>query len=251
MSIILEIKELTKHFGGLYVAKNINLQIKKGEISAIIGPNGAGKTSLFNLISGYVKRDGGKVIFNGIDLTDKTPEFIVKSGIVRAFQVANLFPDETVYENILLASVSNFKRNWNFISNRFSYQDIKEHTEFILKKLNLYEKREILASELSHGDQKILDIATSLAMSPKVLLLDEPTAGMSPEERRSMMNIVRNIHNEFKLTTIFIEHDMDIVFGIAEIIRVMVRGEIIAEGNPDMIKRDEKVIESYLGAEVF
>ncbi len=250
MSIILETKNLTKHFGGLYVAKNINMQIKKGELSAIIGPNGAGKTSFFNLVSGYIKKNGGEIVFNGVNISDKSPEFIVKSGIVRAFQVANLFPDETVYENVLIASVSKFKKNLNFHSDRFSINNTNEHTSFILKKLNLFDKKDIPASELSHGDQKILDIAIALAMTPSVLLLDEPTAGMSPEERVSMMNIVRNIHTEFNLTTIFIEHDMDIVFGIAEIIRVMVRGEIIAEGDPEQIKKDEKVIESYLGAEV-
>ncbi|MCX8031695.1 MAG: ABC transporter ATP-binding protein [Thermodesulfovibrionales bacterium] len=250
MEVILELKNLNKHFDGIYVSKNINLKITKGSLTAIIGPNGAGKTSVFNLITGYIEKDSGEIFFQGIDITNKKPEHIASIGIVRAFQVANIFPDESVYDNVLIAGISLFKKSANFLSDKYSFKDIKEHTDMILKNLNLFNKKDLKASELSHGDQKILDIAMALTLSPKILLLDEPTAGMSPDERKSMVRVIKELHNKFNLTTLFIEHDMDIVFGIAEVIRVMVRGEIIAEGNAEEIRNNPLVIESYLGKEV-
>lgn len=250
METILEIVNLNKHFDGIYVAKNVNLKIEKGSLSAIIGPNGAGKTSLFNLITGYIEKDSGKIYFANEDITDKKPEQIAVIGVVRAFQVASIFLDETVYDNILLSAISLYKKSMNFVSDKYAVKKLKEHSEFILKTLNLIDKKDTKASELSHGDQKILDIAMALALSPKILLLDEPTAGMSPSERKKMVSVIKELHKQFNLTTLFIEHDMDIVFGIAEIIRVMVRGEIIAEGSAEEIKNNPIVIESYLGSEV-
>lgn len=250
MEVILELKNLNKHFDGIYVSKDINLKILRGSLTAVIGPNGAGKTSLFNLISGYIEKDSGQILYQGMDITNKKPEQIASMGIVRAFQVANIFPDETVYDNVLMAGISLYKKSVNFISDKYSYKNINEHTDMILKSLNLFDKRDSKASELSHGDQKILDIAMALTLSPKLLLLDEPTAGMSPDERKSMVRVIKELHKKFNLTTLFIEHDMDIVFGIAEIIRVMVRGEIIAEGLPEEIRNNPMVIESYLGKEV-
>ena len=250
MEVILELKNLNKHFDGIYVSKDINLKILRGSLTAVIGPNGAGKTSLFNLISGYIEKDSGQILYQGMDITNNKPEQIASMGIVRAFQVANIFPDETVYDNVLMAGISLYKKSVNFISDKYSYKNINEHTDMILKSLNLFNKRDSKASELSHGDQKILDIAMALTLSPKVLLLDEPTAGMSPDERKSMVRVIKELHKKFSLTTLFIEHDMDIVFGIAEIIRVMVRGEIIAEGLPEEIRNNPMVIESYLGKEV-
>lgn len=250
MEVILELKNLNKHFDGIYVSKDINLKILRGSLTAVIGPNGAGKTSLFNLISGYIEKDSGQILYQGMDITNNKPEQIASMGIVRAFQVANIFPDETVYDNVLMAGISLYKKSVNFISDKYSYKNINEHTDMILKSLNLFDKRDSKASELSHGDQKILDIAMALTLSPKLLLLDEPTAGMSPDERKSMVRVIKELHKKFSLTTLFIEHDMDIVFGIAEIIRVMVRGEIIAEGLPEEIRNNPMVIESYLGKEV-
>lgn len=250
MEVILELKDLNKHFDGIYVSKNINLKIISGSLTAIIGPNGAGKTSVFNLITGYIEKDSGQIYFCGKDITNKKPEEIASMGIVRAFQVASIFPDETVYDNLLVAGISLFKKSTNFLVDKYSLKDIKEHTDMILKSLNLFDKKALRASELSHGDQKILDIAMALALSPKLLLLDEPTAGMSPDERKSMVKVIKELHKKFNLTTLFIEHDMDIVFGIAEIIRVMVRGEIIAEGTSEEIRNNPLVIESYLGKEV-
>ncbi len=247
---ILEIKNLSKHFGGLHVSKNISMGIQDGELTAIIGPNGAGKTTLFNQITGYITPDTGTIHFNGTDVTGMNPERLVKMGIVRAFQVASLFYDETVYDNIFLAAIAFHGKNWNILADKDSYKDVDEHCQSIMTKLGLKNKAKLKAFELSHGDQKVLDIAIALTMKPKLLLLDEPTAGMSPDERVNMTQLIKAIHQEFKLTTVFVEHDMDMVFGIADVIRVLVQGELIAEGDAEAIQKNMAVIDAYLGHEV-
>jgi len=250
LSVILEIKNVDRHFGGIHVANHINMSISKGELSAIIGPNGAGKTTLFNLITGHILPDVGTVTYQDQDVTGARPEKIVKMGMVRAFQVASLFLEETVYDNVYLAALANFERNTKMLSDKFAFKDAREHSDTILNKIGLYWCKEVKASELSHGDQKVLDIAIALTLNPKILLLDEPTAGMAPNERIKMMHLLKELHEYFQLTTIFIEHDMDVVFGIAQIIRVLVQGQLIAEGMPDYIRQHDAVIEAYLGKEV-
>jgi len=248
--VILEIKDLDRHFGGIHVSNHVNIAIQKGEMSAIIGPNGAGKTTLFNLITGYILPDGGQIIYENEDITRLYPEKIVKKGMVRAFQVASLFLDETVYDNVHLAAISYFDKNKKMFRNKMVFKDVNEHTEMILDRIGLSDKRNYKASELSHGDQKILDIAIALTMRPRILLLDEPTAGMAPDERVKMTYLLKELHEFFKLTTVFIEHDMDMVFGIAQIIRVLVQGQLIAEGSPEYIRQNEAVVDAYLGKEV-
>lgn len=250
LSVILEIKNLDKHFGGIHVTNHLNINFIKGEMSAIIGPNGAGKTTFFNLISGFIPPDGGNVIYEGQDITKARPEVIVKLGIIRAFQIASVFLEESVYDNVYLASLAHFQKNAKFFVNRIAFKDAREHTEFILNKIGLFDCKDLKATELSHGDMKILDIAIALTLQPKILLLDEPTAGMAPDERIKMISLLKELHEFFKLTTIFIEHDMDMVFGIAQTIRVLVQGQLIAEGSPDYIRQHETVIEAYLGKEV-
>jgi len=250
LSVILEIKNLDKHFGGIHVTNHVSFSVKKGEMSAIIGPNGAGKTTFFNLITGLIPSDDGNVVYEDRDITKERPEKIVKLGIVRAFQVSSLFLEETVFDNVYLAALSNFRKNAKIFVDRMAFKDAREHTGFILDKIGLSDCKDLKASELSHGDTKILDIAIALTLNPKILLLDEPTAGMAPDERVKMMHLLKELHEFFQLTTIFIEHDMDMVFGIAEIIRVLVQGELIAEGPPDYIRQHETVIEAYLGKEV-
>jgi branched-chain amino acid transport system ATP-binding protein len=250
LSVILEIKNLDKHFGGIHVSNHVNISVKKGEMSAIIGPNGAGKTTFFNLITGFIPSDDGSVLYEDQDITKERPEKIVKLGMVRAFQVSSLFLEETVFDNVYLAALSNFRKNAKIFANRMAFKDAREHTGFILDKIGLSHCKDLKASELSHGDTKVLDIAIALTLNPKILLLDEPTAGMAPDERIKMMHLLKELHEYFQLTTIFIEHDMDLVFGIAEIIRVLVQGQLIAEGPPDYIRQHETVIEAYLGKEV-
>ncbi len=247
---ILELTNVNKHFGGLHVSKRISMAIPEGELSAIIGPNGAGKTTLFNQVTGYITPDSGSIHFNGVDVTGMKPERLVKMGVVRAFQVASLFYDETVYDNIFMAAVAFHGKNWNVLASKDSYQEVDEQCQSIMTKLGLRNKAKLKAFELSHGDQKVLDIAIALTMQPKLLLLDEPTAGMSPDERVNMTQLIKAIHREFKLTTVFVEHDMDMVFGIADVIRVLVQGELIAEGNAEEIQKNLAVIDAYLGHEV-
>jgi branched-chain amino acid transport system ATP-binding protein len=247
---ILEIKDLDKHFGGIHVTDHVNISIQKGEMSAVIGPNGAGKTTLFNQITGLLPPDSGAVLYENVDITNEAPEKIVRRGMVRAFQVSSLFLEETVFDNVYLAALSNFEKNGKIFRNRRQFPEACGHAEMILKRIGLIESRDMKASELSHGDQKILDIAIALTMNPKILLLDEPTAGMAPDERAGMMLLLKELHKYFQLTTIFIEHDMDMVFGIAQIVRVLVRGRLIAEGSPDYIRQHEEVIDAYLGKEV-
>jgi len=246
---ILEIKDLDKHFGGIHVTNHVTIAVERGEMSAIIGPNGAGKTTFFNLITGSIPSDGGRVVYENEDITAARPEKIVKMGMVRAFQVSSLFLEETVYDNVYLAALSNFGKNIGMFADRLSYRDDREHTEMILARTGMLGCRDLKASELSHGDQKILDIAIALTLNPKILLLDEPPAGMAPDERVKMMALLEDLHQYFQRTTVFIEHDMDMVFGIAQKIRVLVQGELIAEGTPDHIRNHEAVIEAYLGKE--
>jgi len=250
VAAILEIKNLHKHFGGIHVSNNVSITIEKGEMSAVIGPNGAGKTTMFNLITGAIPSDGGTVICEGEEITHVRSEKIVKMGMVRAFQVASLFLEETVYDNVYLAGMANFEKNRKMLTNKAALPDVHEHTEMILKQIGLYGKKDLKASELSHGDQKVLDIAIALTLKPKILLLDEPTAGMAPDERVKMMHLLKELHKSFDLTTVFIEHDMDMVFGIAQVIRVLVQGTLVAEGSPEEIRHNSAVIEAYLGEEV-
>jgi branched-chain amino acid transport system ATP-binding protein len=250
LSAILEIRDLDKHFGGIHVTNHVNITIERGEMSAIIGPNGAGKTTLFNQITGHIPSDGGTVLYENVDISHERPEKIVKQGMVRAFQVASLFLEDTVFENVYLAALSNFEQGKKMFRNRSGFKEAREHAEMILNKIGLYGCKDLKASELSHGDQKVLDIAIAMVMNPKILLLDEPTAGMAPDERIKMMDLLKELHEYFQLTTIFIEHDMDMVFGIAQVIRVLVQGELIAEGAPDYIRHHEAVIDAYLGKEV-
>jgi branched-chain amino acid transport system ATP-binding protein len=247
---ILKINDLDRHFGGIHVTNHVSLSIGEGELSAIIGPNGAGKTTFFNLITGHILPDGGKVIYQDQDITGARPEKIAKLGMVRAFQVASLFLEETVYDNVYLAALANFGKNTRALSDKRAFGEAREHAEMILNKIGLFSCKDLKASELSHGDQKILDIAIALTLNPRIILLDEPTAGMAPAERVKMMHLLKELHDHFQLTTIFIEHDMDMVFGIAQVIRVLVQGRLIAEGAPDDIRRHDAVIEAYLGKEV-
>lgn len=249
--VLCEIKGLDKHFGGIHVTKNMSFKIIEGELSAIIGPNGAGKTTLFNLITGFIKPDNGQVFFKGKEITQSSPENITKLGIVRSFQVSSIFPDEKVFDNVFLASLSYHKKNWIFHKNSNTYKEAISDTEAILNSLNLTDKAKLWAFELSHGDQKVLDIAIALAMKPSLLLMDEPTSGMSPDERKRMKVLLKKLHKEFNITILFIEHDMDMVMDIAEKVRVLVQGQLIAEDTPDVIMQTQLVIDAYLGQESF
>jgi len=244
----LEIRHLTKAFGGLRAIDDVSLDFPSGSLSAVIGPNGAGKSTFFNLISGAFAPDSGEVLLDGQDIIRLSRSERMHRGIARAFQVASCFPTMTVMEN-LMAAVTAHVGQWGNLSHRFPQPGVRERAEAVMELVGLTKVPHVEAAILSHGDQKLLDIAIALALEPKVLLLDEPTAGMGPDERWRMIERVRDLWERKKLTLVFIEHDMDIVFKVASTIRVLCYGRVLAEGTPDQIRNNKAVIEAYLGTE--
>lgn len=245
---MLSVQNLDKRFGGVHATRNVSIDFPQGSLTAIIGPNGAGKTTFFNLISGAFRPNSGKVIFDGHDIVGRSSLDVVRLGMTRAFQVAEIFPSLTVSEAIMAAVVSHLRKSWTFLR-RFPVAEARERTDEIIELLGLTEKAGTLSRNLSHGDQKLLDIGLALAMEPKVLLLDEPTAGMGPDERWRMIGKVQHLWQIKKMTVLFIEHDMDIVFKIAQRIHVLKYGAVLAQGTADEIRRNQDVIDAYLGAD--
>jgi branched-chain amino acid transport system ATP-binding protein len=244
----LEIKHLTKAFGGVRAIDDVSLAFPSGSLSAVIGPNGAGKTTFFNLISGAFPASSGEVLLDGLDILQLSKAERMHQGIGRAFQVANCFPTMTVREN-LMAAVSVHAGHWGNLSHRFPSPGMRERAEEVMELVGLTHVPDVEAAILSHGDQKLLDIAIALGLEPRVLLLDEPTAGMGPDERWRMIERVRGLWERRNLTLVFIEHDMDIVFKVASSIRVLCYGKVLADGTPDEIRNNQAVIDAYLGAE--
>ncbi len=226
----------------------MSLDFPSGSLSAVIGPNGAGKSTFFNLISGAFPADSGQVLLDGREILGLSRTERMHRGIARAFQVASCFPTMTVAENLMAAVTAHLGR-WGNLSHRFPPPGVRERAEAVMELVGLTQVANVRAAILSHGDQKLLDIAIALALEPRVLLLDEPTAGMGPEERWRMIERVRGLWQQRALTLIFIEHDMDIVFQIAGTIRVLCYGRVLAEGTPDQIRNNQAVIDAYLGTE--
>jgi branched-chain amino acid transport system ATP-binding protein len=247
---VLKIDNLVKSFNGHMVISDISLSFEQGELSAIIGPNGAGKTTFFNLITGYHLPNSGKIYFEGISIVGKQPFDIVRLGIARAFQITNIFPKLSVLENIVATVITHKKGNLNLVTPIVKLKSVYERAYQILEDVGLADRAHRQSGTLAHGNQKILDIAVALAMEPKLLLLDEPTAGMSPEERWKTVELIQKLWRQMNITMVFIEHDMDIVFGISQKVRVLCYGTMLAEGTPEEISKNDKVIEAYLGEEV-
>lgn len=250
MEPILQLHSVSKAFGGLKVTNDLSFLVYPGEISAIIGPNGAGKTTLFNQITGHLLPDEGTINFKGKNIVGKTPQDIVKKGMGRAFQIASIFPEETVLDNIKAASLSNLNQNLKFWRPAQAFKRATDAAYAILESLGLEQQADRLAFELAHGDQKLLDIGIALALEPTILLLDEPTAGMSPEERHRTRKMIGEIREQYDLTLLFIEHDMDMVFDIAEKVRVLQQGALLAEGTPEEIQQNSEVVSAYLGEDL-
>jgi branched-chain amino acid transport system ATP-binding protein len=244
---LLTVDGLGKSFGGFRAVHGVSFSVERGEFSAVIGPNGAGKTTLFNLLTGHLPKTAGRVIFDGTDITHRAPHDIVRLGIGRAFQRADIFPAMTVLENMHAAVLAHRRRHRHVLFPARGDRAGRARALEILRAVGLEDAADALAGSLSHGDQKILDIAIALALDPKLLLLDEPTAGMHPEERRRTMALVTRLSGELGMTVVFVEHDMDIVFGVAQLIRVLHHGELMAEGAPAEISTNRLVIEAYLG----
>jgi branched-chain amino acid transport system ATP-binding protein len=251
---ILETNGLTMRFGGLTAVKNFNAAIPRGGIVGLIGPNGAGKTTCFNMITGFYKPSEGQVRFKGDDITGTPPHRVCRSGIARTFQNIRLFGNETVLENVMIGGHLRQKTGWwqavlCLPANRREERAVAERARELLKVVGLEELAGEKANSLPYGAQRRLEIARALDTRPSFLLLDEPAAGMNPNETVELMGFIREIRTSFDLTILLIEHDMKVVMGICEHIWVLDYGETIAEGPPELIKSDPKVIKAYLGEE--
>ncbi|HHV47236.1 MAG TPA: ABC transporter ATP-binding protein [Tissierellia bacterium] len=255
---MLKIDNVTMKFGGVIAANKFNANIKKGQIVGLIGPNGAGKTTIFNVVTGVYKPTEGRVIFNAGDkehiISGKRPDEIAKLGICRTFQNIRLFKDMSVLDNVFVANHLRIKSNvFSSILRTPGYRkeekEMLEKSLYLLDRVGLLKERNEKANSLPYGKQRRLEIARALATDPKLLLLDEPAAGMNPQESSELMEFILNIKDEFDLTVFLIEHHMDVVMGICEEIFVLDHGELIAQGDPEAIQNNQRVIEAYLGVE--
>ena len=242
---MLEVQNVRKSFDGFTAINGVSLSVARGEIAAVIGPNGAGKSTLFNLITGHLRPDGGRVRLKGEDITNAAPHRICLMGIGRSFQRTNIFPKLTVFENVQAAFITHRRRGSNFWTRSSDlYRD--DATE-LLRSLGLLDKADTLSSALSHGNQKQVELGIALACDPEILLLDEPTAGMSAAETREAIQLLERIARERSLTLLFTEHDMEVVFSIAQRIAVLHQGRVIAEGTPAEVQGHAEVRRVYLG----
>jgi branched-chain amino acid transport system ATP-binding protein len=244
---MLQVEGVIKSFDEFMAVNGANLTVEKGEIVAVIGPNGAGKTTLFNLITGALKRDRGRIIFKGEEISELPPYDICKKGISRSYQIVNIFPRLSVFENVQVAVLSYQRRSSNLFRPAQSIA-VKE-TRSILESMGLSGKERSIAGALSHGDQKILEIAIALGNEPELLILDEPTAGMSPEETSATMELIKRLAQMRGLTILFCEHDMEIVFSVAQRIMVMHQGRTLIQGSLEEVRKNSFVQEAYLGIE--
>lgn len=242
---MLAVKELSKSFGGFRAVNRANLEVERGEIVAVIGPNGAGKTTLFNLVTGVLKPDGGKVLFKNEDITGLPPHEVCRKRISRSFQVVNVFARLSVFENVRISVLARQRKTWNLLSP--ATRMAERETEEILRNVGLIAKRDRVSGALSHGDRKVLEIAIAMGGNPEFLILDEPTAGMSPEETSRCIQLIKHLSERLGLTILFCEHDMELVFGIANRIMVMVRGATIIQGTCEEVRRNQAVQDAYLG----
>jgi branched-chain amino acid transport system ATP-binding protein len=250
MSELLRTEKLRKYFGVVSAADDIDLRIEEGVLTSIIGPNGAGKTTLINLLTGNILVDSGKIFFRNEDITHLPIHKRVKKGICRSFQIMNIFPKLTVYENLQIPILSFLNQSLSFFKSVYQHQDANERVKKLLDEIGLMDKRELPAGTLSHGDQRLLEIALAMAPEPKLLFLDEPTAGMNPVERVRILENIRRLSRERQSTFVIVEHDMDIVFSLSDRIVVLHRGQILADGKPEGIKQNEDVRKVYLGEEL-
>jgi branched-chain amino acid transport system ATP-binding protein len=242
---MLRVDSLSKAFGGFQAVIGADLQVNRGEIVAVIGPNGAGKTTLFNLISGIIKPDSGRVLFKDEDITGLPPHKVCRKGLSRSFQIVNVFQRLTAFENVQVAVLSRERKTWNLFTP--SSKLLLKETDRILERVGLAEKKTRTTALLSHGDRKVLEIGMALGGNPEFLILDEPTAGMAPEETARCIALIKDISEKLGLTILFCEHDMEIVFGIAQRIMVMVRGATLIQGTCEEVRGNPAVQEAYLG----
>ena len=240
---VIRTEALTIRFGGLTALSGVNFEVRRGEVRAIIGPNGAGKSTFFNCLTGVLRPSSGRILFHGEDITGLSPDRISQKGIARSYQITNILPNATTLENVRIAAQSR-RHSWSMLRHHRAYADLIEKAEAVLESVGLRAKADELAANLSHGEQRNLEIGIALATEPKLLCLDEPTAGMSTSETHETMELVRRIAKN--LTILIVEHDMQVVMELAQRITVLHYGEVLAEGTPDEIQQNPRVLEVYL-----
>lgn len=250
MREILRTEKLKKYFGEVHAVDEVDLVIEEGVLTSIIGPNGAGKTTLIHLITGSLRPDSGKVLFKGEDITYLPTHLRVKKGLFRSFQIMNIVPRLTVFQNILIPVLSNLNKSAKAFSGIHQQVDAITEAEAILRQVGLWEKKDLRAGQLSHGDQRLLELGIAIAVKPLLCLLDEPTAGMNPIERIMVLETIKSLWKGGKTTFVVIEHDMDVVFALSQRIVVMNRGKILADGKPEEVRENKEVRQIYLGEEV-
>ena len=244
---ILELQGVYKDFDGLEVLFGINMGIQQGERHAVIGPNGAGKSTIFNIITGKYVPSKGKIFFKGQDVTGTSPYKLNRRGLARSFQITNIFRTMTVFQNVRNAILSKNKIRYNMFSRLDRMKDINEQTERVLEQIGLLDRKDVTAGLLSYGQQRALEIGLTIATEPDLILLDEPTAGMSSDETREAVKLIGRVTQGKAL--IIVEHDMEVVFSLADRITVIYYGEVLASGPPDEIRQNQKVKDAYLGEE--
>ena len=246
MTALLQINSVDKDFSGLQVLMGINLTVEHGERHAIIGPNGAGKSTLFNVITGKHRVSNGQILFKDQDITNWPPHKVSRVGLARSFQVTNIFPNMTVYENIRNVIVSKKGMRFNMFTRLGNIEDVNAETRGVLETIGLETSSDTPAGELAYGHQRALEIGLALAMEPELILLDEPTAGMTTEETRDAVKLIERV--TVGKTLVIIEHDMDVVFSISDRVSVLYYGKILATGTAEEIKENQEVKKAYLGS---
>jgi len=243
----LDVRDVTKRFGSLTAVRNVSLRVEKGELRAVIGPNGAGKTTFFNMISGFFRPTQGSIIYDGRDVTRLPPQERVTLGMARTFQITEIFPALSVFENVQIGAESGAGYQLSPWIGKRAKDEIRKSVEHVLGLVNLLDKTDRIAGELAHGDQRAVEIAMALAVKPHLLLLDEPTAGMGDQETYEISQLIRRLHRDHNFTIVLIEHDMRVVFNLADRITVLDQGAVLAEGTPTEIAANPSVQAAYLG----
>jgi len=246
---LLETNGLTKSFGGLVAVDDVDLEIERGESISVIGPNGAGKSTLINLVTRMLDATEGDISFEGESILRDEPHEVVQKGVSRSFQTASIFPELTVEENAQIAALAaeHGSFRFNFLRHRDNYGAVERQARRTLDAVDLLGQRDVTAEDLPYGDKRRLELGIALASEPSLLLMDEPTAGMSPEETAATVELVEEVKEELDLTILLVEHDMEVVFNVADRIVVLHRGSVIAEGPPEQVQGDPAVQEAYLG----
>ncbi len=246
-SVILETRDLARYFGGLKAVDGVNLKVQASTLHSIIGPNGAGKTTLFNLLSGTLRPTRGRVFLRGQDITDLPPHRLAHLGVGRSYQITNIFPTLTVFENVRVAAQALGADNFRFLARSERFTEYQERAYVALEQTGLADRAGALALSLSHGDQRRLELAILLAQDPEILLLDEPTAGLAAEQVPAFMQLVDSIRRGGNKTIVLVEHNMNVVMALSDRITVMHQGQLLAEGAPLEIAQNEAVQQAYLG----